>query len=274
MTPYEPPSHPHTLDTAAWQASWDRQQEVYMPDREERIAAMLDAVEAIAENPEPRILDLAGGTGTITLRALARFPRLRSTLVDLDPVLLTIAESTLLERSLDPADGRTGVVAADLNDPSWAKTLPHKPYDAVLTATALHWLAPERLTVLFGEIRDVLRPGGVFINADHLTDDALPALTERLIARSTARREALVATGAALSWESWWQRGRRRSGARAARREASPDLPDRAQRRMEPAGDLAPGRLARGRIPRGRPGVARRHRRRGRGREVAPRSRP
>ena len=206
MTPYEPPSHPHTLDTAAWQASWDRQQEVYMPDREERIAAMLDAVEAIAENPEPRILDLAGGTGTITLRALARFPRLRSTLVDLDPVLLTIAESTLLERSLDPADGRTGVVAADLNDPSWAKTLPHKPYDAVLTATALHWLAPERLTVLFGEIRDVLRPGGVFINADHLTDDALPALTERLIARSTARREALVATGAALSWESWWQR--------------------------------------------------------------------
>jgi SAM-dependent methyltransferase len=202
MTPYEP----HTLDTAAWQASWDRQQELYMPDREERIAAMLDTVEAIAENPEPRLLDLAGGTGTITLRALARFPRLRSTLVDLDPVLLTIAEATLLERSPDPADGRTGVVAADLNDPSWAKALRHKPYDAVLTATALHWLTPERLTILFGEIRDVLRPGGVFINADHLTDDALPALTERLVARATARREALVASGAALEWASWWQR--------------------------------------------------------------------
>lgn len=204
MTPYA--QQPHALDTAAWQASWDRQQELYMPDREERIAAMLDTVEAIAENPEPRLLDLAGGTGTITLRALARFPRLRSTVVDLDPVLLTIAEATLLERSLDPADGRTGVVAADLNDPSWAKALPHKPYDAVLTATALHWLAPERLTVLFGEIRDVLRPGGVFINADHLTDDALPTLSERLVARSTARLEALVATGAALSWQSWWQR--------------------------------------------------------------------
>jgi SAM-dependent methyltransferase len=197
---------PYTLDTAAWQESWDRQQEAYMPDREQRIAAMLDVVEAIAENPEPRLLDLAGGTGTITLRALARFPRLRATIVDLDPVLLTIAEATLLDRAVDPADGRTCVVAADLNDPSWAAGLPHLPYDAVLTATALHWLAPRRLTVLFGEIRQVLRPGGVFINADHLPEDALPALTERLLARSTARREAQITAGSAQSWEGWWQR--------------------------------------------------------------------
>jgi SAM-dependent methyltransferase len=205
MSPYSNAT-PHTLDTAAWQESWDRQQEAYMPDREERIAAMLDTVEAVAESPEPRLLDLAGGTGTITLRALARFPRLHATVVDLDPVLLTIAESTFLERALDPAADRVGVIAANLHDPSWAAALPHKPYDAVLTATALHWLPPERLTVLFGEIRDVLRPGGVFINADHLPDDALPDLTGRLRARSTARREARVAAGATQSWESWWQR--------------------------------------------------------------------
>ncbi len=163
-------------------------------------------VEAIAENPEPRLLDLAGGTGTITLRALARFPRLWATVVDLDPVLLTIAESTLLERAVDPLSDRVGVLSADLNDPGWAAGLPHRPYDAVLTATALHWLPPERLTVLLGEIRTVLRPGGVFINADHLIDDALPRLTARLLTRSAARREARVAAGAAQSWENWWQR--------------------------------------------------------------------
>ena len=205
MTPYG--SEPaHTLDTAAWQESWDRQQEAYMPDREERIAAMLDTVDAVADSPEPRLLDLAGGTGTITLRALARFPRLHATIVDLDPVLLTIAEATLLERAIDPAADRVGVVAANLHDPSWVSTLPHRPYDAVLTATALHWLPPERLTVLFGEIRDVLRPGGVFINADHLPDAALPALTERLLARANAHREARVAAGAAHSGEGWWPR--------------------------------------------------------------------
>lgn len=31
----------------AWQDSWDRQQEWYMPDREERFRVMLDMVEAL-----------------------------------------------------------------------------------------------------------------------------------------------------------------------------------------------------------------------------------
>jgi len=30
-----------------WQESWSRQQEAFMPDREERFAAMLDAVAAV-----------------------------------------------------------------------------------------------------------------------------------------------------------------------------------------------------------------------------------
>ncbi|MEE3921525.1 hypothetical protein V2I01_34525 [Micromonospora sp. BRA006-A] len=43
----------------AWQESWDRQQEAYLPDREHRFAAMLDAVEAVAGDRPPRVLDLA-----------------------------------------------------------------------------------------------------------------------------------------------------------------------------------------------------------------------
>lgn len=36
----------------AWQDSWDRQQEWYMPDREERFRVMLDMVEALV-GPAP-----------------------------------------------------------------------------------------------------------------------------------------------------------------------------------------------------------------------------
>ena len=168
MTPYD-----------AWQESWDRQQEGFLPDREHRIAAMLDVVDAVTAvdgrggaTAPVRLLDLAGGTGSITLRALARFPYVGSTVVDLDPVLTAIAEGSL--------GGRATVVSADLNHPSWTDVLPDEPFDAVLTATALHWLRPERLTVLFGEIRAVLRPGGVFINADHMPDDTMPGLNRRL----------------------------------------------------------------------------------------------
>ncbi|MEU8611438.1 class I SAM-dependent methyltransferase [Actinoplanes sp. NPDC048791] len=182
----------------AWQESWDRQQEAYLPDREHRITAMLDAVEAVTPHDRPEVLDLAGGTGTIALRTLARFPQARVTVVDQDPVLLALAGASL--------DGRARIIAADLNQPSWAEALPHRHYDAVLTATALHWLTPDRLTVLYAELHDVLRAGGIFANADHMPDEGLPELTKQLLTRADSRREARYGTGAALSWRDWWTR--------------------------------------------------------------------
>ncbi|MFI1194629.1 class I SAM-dependent methyltransferase [Micromonospora sp. NPDC020750] len=199
MTPYITEAADPLADTAtAWQESWDRQQEAFMPDREARFAAMLDAVDAVVDGDAPRLLDLAGGTGTISLRALARFPRAEVTLVDLDPALLALADASLRDRAT--------VLVADLGRPDWADRLPHRDYDAVLTATALHWLPADRLTALYGEIRGLLRPGGLLVNADRMPDDALPGLTDRLTARARERRAARYAAGAALSWPDWWER--------------------------------------------------------------------
>ncbi|WP_203700387.1 class I SAM-dependent methyltransferase [Asanoa iriomotensis] len=187
MSPY--------LDAAAWQESWDRQQEAFLPDREERFAAMLDIVEAVA-GPAPRVLDLAGGTGSISLRTLRRFPRGTTTLVDVDPVLLTIARASL--------DDRTAIVATDLREPSWTADLPDDGYDAVLSATALHWLDGGRLAALYGEVAGLLRPGGVLVNADHMPDEGLPVLSATLRDRARERRNARYAAGAAISWPAWW----------------------------------------------------------------------
>ncbi|BBH63795.1 methyltransferase [Actinoplanes sp. OR16] len=181
-----------------WQESWDRQQEAFLPDREHRFAAMLDAVAAVTGGAAPRLLDLAGGTGSISLRTLARFPGAQVTVLDQDPVLLTIAESSLRDRAT--------IVDADLSDPSWRSKLPHQEFDAVLTATALHWLPAERVGALYAEIREVLRPGGVFANADHMPEEGLPLLSEKLRDHARAEREARYASGASTSWPDWWAR--------------------------------------------------------------------
>ncbi|WP_328460480.1 class I SAM-dependent methyltransferase [Actinoplanes sp. NBC_00393] len=186
-------------DPEIWQESWDRQQEAFMPDREHRFAAMLDAVAAVTEGRPPRLLDLAGGTGTITLRTLARFPGAEVTVLDQDPVLLTIAGSSLRDRAT--------VIDADLGDPGWRAKLPAEAsFDAVLTATALHWLPAERVSALYAEIREVLRPGGIFANADHMPEESLPILSGKLRDHARVKREARYATGASTSWPEWWAR--------------------------------------------------------------------
>ncbi|MYS94876.1 MULTISPECIES: class I SAM-dependent methyltransferase [Streptomyces] len=186
-----------TTDWQAWQQSWDRQQEWYLPDREERFRIMLDMVEALV-GTAPRVLDLACGTGSITARLLARFPEATSTGVDLDPALLAIARGTFAD------DERVGFVTADLKDPDWPAKLPYDSYDAVLTATALHWLHREPLADLYGQVAGVVRDGGVFMNADHMIDETTPRINAAERAQRHARMEQARESGV-LGWTEWWQ---------------------------------------------------------------------
>ncbi|MFI1092751.1 class I SAM-dependent methyltransferase [Streptomyces sp. NPDC020917] len=184
-------------DWRAWQRSWDRQQEWYMPDREERFRVMLDMVEATAGSA-PRVLDLACGTGSITDRLLARLPEAASTGVDLDPALLAIAGGYFAD------DPRVALVTADLKDPGWPALLPHDGYDAVLTATALHWLHSDALRALYGQLAALVRPGGVFLNADHMPDPSTPRINAAERALRHARMDREKAAGV-LDWAAWWQ---------------------------------------------------------------------
>ncbi|MEU4898264.1 class I SAM-dependent methyltransferase [Streptomyces sp. NPDC044780] len=185
-------------DWQRWQTSWDRQQEWYMPDREERFRVMTDAVEAVAGRT-PLVLDLACGTGSISDRLLCALPGARTVCVDIDPVLLTIARGHFAD------DERVAFTEADLTDPDWTERLPHTSFDAVVTATALHWLDTEPLRRLYGTLAGLLREGGVFLNADHMSDESAPRLNAAMNALLTQRQEGQRREGA-LDWADWWSR--------------------------------------------------------------------
>jgi trans-aconitate methyltransferase len=95
--------------------------------------ALLDVVDVVGDS-SPRVVDLACGPGTVTRRLLARFPAARSIAVDVDPVLRAIASASFAR------DDRVRIVHADLRDPNCLDAPPDAQVDAVLTATALHWL--------------------------------------------------------------------------------------------------------------------------------------
>ncbi|GAA2472086.1 class I SAM-dependent methyltransferase [Streptomyces thermolineatus] len=212
----------HGDDWRAWQDSWDRQQEWYLPDREERFRVMIDLVEAVA-GPEPVVLDLACGTGSITDRLLRRLPGARSVGVDLDPALLTIARGTFA------GDDRAEFVTADLRDDDWTRKLPRRDFDAVLTTTALHWMDTGALNGLYRTVASLVRPGGLFMNADHMPQEGTPLIDAAERALRLRRQEEQKAAGTP-DWRAWWELAGR-----------DPVLADAVTRRSEIFGDHSDG---------------------------------
>jgi SAM-dependent methyltransferase len=190
-----------------WQRSWDRLEENLVPDRELRIRALLDVVDAIAGRP-PTVLDLACGTGTVTRRLLDRLPSARSIAVDVDPVLLAIASATFA------GDDRVRIVHADLRDPAWVDEVPEQ-VDAVITATALHWLPEEAVQRVYRDLAHVVRPGGVVAHAEEMPLVALPRLDSRLAEVERERRIRQQAD-ARRRWDAWWEKAARDPALRFA----------------------------------------------------------
>jgi predicted methyltransferase len=79
------------------------------------------------------------------------------------------------ERALAGSDVATSVVMGDLYDPQWVSALPQpREFDVVMSRHAIHHLPDDRKVALYAEIFGLLRPGGVFVNIEHVKSRALP----------------------------------------------------------------------------------------------------
>ncbi len=173
---------------------WDAQQERYIARREQRFEIIVEAVRLTA-GEAPRVIDLACGPGSLGRRLLARIPDARIWAVDADPLLQSIGSS---------AGGGLIWVERDLRRPGWSDFLDGTQVDAVVSTTALHWLAPADLIRVYEELARIIRPGGLFLDGDHRVWPAASPALGRLAAGLT---EAFLARnqGGAEAWETWWQ---------------------------------------------------------------------
>ena len=188
----------HFIDMGAkqdyWVSRWDSMQEFYNPDRKKRFAALVSLIKAKCPEPK-RILDLGCGTGSIMEECLNAFPAVHIIGVDLDFTLLALAQSRL--KKFAP---RFTTVEADFREENWSSGLP-TDFDAVVSATALHWLSESQLALLYSHIHRLLKVTGIFLNADHVgSSDA--SLQKAWIEQKKRLRPPLPQTGE--PWESFW----------------------------------------------------------------------
>jgi tRNA (cmo5U34)-methyltransferase len=141
---------------AAHAADYDAQRRRLVPCFDEFYGTAVSVI-GLRDGPVRRVLDLGAGTGLMSAAVLARYPEAELVLVDGAAEMLEQAGERL------PA-GATTTVVADLRE-----ALPDGPFDAVVSGLAIHHLEDPDKRDLFARVHDALRPGGVFVNAEHVT---------------------------------------------------------------------------------------------------------
>ena len=105
-----------------------------------------------------RFLDLGTGDGRVISLVLDARPTARAVGLDFSPLMLDAARRRFAD------DARVEVVEHDIDQP----LPPLGPFSLVVSALAIHHCPDERKRQLYGEAHDLLSPGGVFLNLEHV----------------------------------------------------------------------------------------------------------
>lgn len=108
-----------------------------------------------------RVLELGSGTGNLTLRLAARYPRAALTVVDAAPEMIALARARL-----EAAQPETARAARFVEARFEELELPAGGFDLVTSCISLHHVADK--AALYRRIHRALAPGGTFRFADQL----------------------------------------------------------------------------------------------------------
>lgn len=111
------------------------------------------------------VLDLGAGTGLELIPLYERFPEVFVTAVDLSEDMLAVLRTR-------PFADRVTTVSGDFFEVPFRGEDGTAPlYDAMISTSALHHFTPEDKVRLYRRVYSVLRPGGLFLNADKTASD-------------------------------------------------------------------------------------------------------
>ncbi len=102
------------------------------------------------------MLDLGAGTGLIGAAVLAEHPDIELELLDGSGEMLALAGERL-------GDAITAVHVQDMREP-----LPDGPFDAIVSALAIHHLEHAEQRRVLAAVHERLRPGGLFVDAEQV----------------------------------------------------------------------------------------------------------
>ncbi len=133
-----------------------------IPGGELQLEVMLRLVETTSK-PVRRFLDLGCGSGTLGAVLLQEFPDATGVFVDFSPAMIEAARENLA------AYRSAHFESLDYADPAWAEAVrPRGPFDAIVSGFSIHHQPDDIKRRIYREIFELLAPGGVFVNVEHV----------------------------------------------------------------------------------------------------------
>ncbi|MEB3827422.1 class I SAM-dependent methyltransferase [Phormidium sp. CCY1219] len=135
-----------------------------VPLADEQIQVMLKIV-GLASSPVRNFLDLGCGDGILGRSLLAEYPQAKGVFLDFSEPMIEAAKS-----KLSPQHPNVEFIIADFAQPHWAEAIaPQGPFDAIVSGFAIHHQSDEIKRVIYGKIYELLTPGGIFLNLEHVS---------------------------------------------------------------------------------------------------------
>lgn len=161
-----------------------------IPYAQDQLAAMMRVIRAASKAPTS-VLDLGCGSGVLAATVIAEYPKARATLVDFSGPMLAAAREVFSEPP-------HRLVDVDFGDPGWIETISDRaPFDVVVSGYAIHHQPDERKRGLYAEIHQLLTPGGLFINVEHVASpsDWVAAINDELFVESLFEHHQRIGSG-------------------------------------------------------------------------------
>jgi len=139
--------------------------------------AQIDVMLRLIRSARPAIttvLDLGCGDGILGQAVLDQHPEAHGVFLDFSEPMLVAAR-----RRLAAYEDRVTFVLADYGKKTWLEEITHSPiptlqppisnlFDVVVSGFSIHHQPDERKKEVYAELYDLLRPGGIFLNLEHV----------------------------------------------------------------------------------------------------------
>jgi SAM-dependent methyltransferase len=138
-----------------------------IPMAQEQIGVMMSILKSRAQ-PVEDFLDLGCGDGILGATILGEYPSSRGVLADFSEPMLEEAR----EQLKDYAD-QLVFENIDYGNPAWVTRVhANGPFDAIVSGYSIHHQPDARKRQIYKEIFSLLKPGGWFINIEHVSSEA------------------------------------------------------------------------------------------------------